>query len=55
MIGLAAETGRVLPHGTWVARAQKTSSRLVATNAAERGDLQEALVGPVHAVFAGTL
>lgn len=45
----------VLPHGTWIARLDRRESRLAATNATERGELLEASLGSVHAIFAGTL
>ena len=45
----------MLPHGTWIARLDRRESRLAATNATERGELLEASLGSVHAIFAGTL
>ena len=54
--GLAqVDTTAVLPHGTWIARVDRRESRLAATNARDRGELLEASLGSVHAVFAGTL
>jgi len=48
-------TTATLPHGTWIARVDRSESRLVATNASDRGELVGASLGSVHAVFAGTL
>jgi len=54
--GLAqVDTTAVLTHGTWIARLDRGESRLAATNATERGELLEASLGSVHAIFAGTL
>jgi asparagine synthetase B (glutamine-hydrolysing) len=54
--GLAAADAKgSLPHGTWVARVNRRDSSLNATNARERGELLEASLGSVYAVFAGTL
>ena len=54
--GLAqVDATAVLPHGTWIARLDRRESRLAATNATERGELLEASLGSVHAIFAGTL
>ena len=54
--GLAqVDTTAVLPHGTWIARLDRGESRLAATNANDRGELFEASLGSVHAIFAGTL
>ena len=54
--GLApVATSAVLPHGTWIARVDRRESRLAATNARDRGELLEASLGSVQAIFAGTL
>ena len=54
--GLAvADANGALPRGTWIARLNRGQSSLAATNATERGELVEASLGSVHAIFAGTL